>query len=244
MPAHRPAAEPAALREVVSGRHADVPPVLRARGLRLGCDAHQRRQPAGVQGADARSAAQETRQAADHHHRADPRAAGGEGPRRRHGAVLRRVPCGQAVPDHQRQSPDAGTDSEPDRPRALRRHHQVHPVRVLHHQLPHLLERGQLFRARRDRQRPPVHLRQPRRGRRRAPRHPQRGGRGVALPHHVQLHRIVPARHPGDAGDPGGQARADVRALDARLAARDMRSPPVCAPFQTAICHTSAGCLV
>ena len=38
----------------------------------------------------------------DHHGRADPRAAGGEGPGRRHGAVLRGVPRGQAVPDHQR----------------------------------------------------------------------------------------------------------------------------------------------
>ena len=127
---------------------------------------------------------------------------------------------------------------------ALRRHHQVHPVRVLHHQLPHLLERGQLLRARRDRQRPPVHLRQPRRGRRRAARHPQRGRRGVALPHHVQLHRILPARHPGDPGDPGGQARADVRALRRDLRrANTMRSPPVGAP-KPLCCHTSAGCLV
>ena len=100
-----------------------------------------------------------------------------------------------------------------DRPRALRRHHQVHPVRLLHHQLPDLLERGQLLRARRDRQRAPVHLRQPRRGGRRAPRHPQRGRRRLALPHHVQLHGVLPARHPGDPGDTRGQARADVRAL-------------------------------
>ena len=41
-------------------------------------------------------------QAADHHRRADPRAAGGEGPGGRHGAVLRRLPRGEAVPDHQR----------------------------------------------------------------------------------------------------------------------------------------------
>ena len=66
----------------------------------------------------------------DHHGRADPRAAGGEGPDRRHGAVLRRLPRGQAVPDHQRQPADAGAHSEPDRPRPLRRHHQVHPVRA------------------------------------------------------------------------------------------------------------------
>src|SRR3984893_10847436 len=35
----------------------------------------------------------------------------------------------------------------------------------------------------------------------------------MVLPHHVQLHRILPAWHPGDPGHPGGQARADVRAL-------------------------------
>ena len=45
----------------------------------------------------------------------------------------------------QRQPADPGADPEPDRPRPLRRHHQVHPVRVLHHQLPHLLERGLYF---------------------------------------------------------------------------------------------------
>ena len=38
----------------------------------------------------------------DHHDRADPRAARGEGPDRRHGAVLRCLPGGEAVPDHQR----------------------------------------------------------------------------------------------------------------------------------------------
>ena len=80
-------------------------------------------------------------QAADHHHRADPGPAGGEGPRRRHGAVLRRLPRGQAVPDHQRQPADQGAHPEPDRPGPLRRHHQVHPVRLLHHDLPGVLDR-------------------------------------------------------------------------------------------------------
>ena len=42
---------------------------------------------------------------------------------------------------------------------------------------------------------------------------PQRGRRRVALPHHVQLHRGLSAWNPGHPGDPGGQARADVRAL-------------------------------
>ena len=140
MPAHRPAAQPAALRQVVPRRHPDLPAVLRARRLRLRRDAHQRRQPAGVQGADARPAAEETRQATHHHHRADPRPARGEGPRGGHGAVLRRLPRGEAVPDHQRQPADARTHPEPDRPGPLRRHHQMHPVRVLHDELPGLLD--------------------------------------------------------------------------------------------------------
>ena len=41
---------------------------------------------------------------ADDHHRADPRPARGEGPRGEHGAVLRRVPRGQAVPGRQRRT--------------------------------------------------------------------------------------------------------------------------------------------
>ena len=35
---------------------------------------------------------------------------------------------------------------------------------------------------------------------------PQRQGGRVALPHHLQLHRGLPARHRGHQGDPGGQA--------------------------------------
>src|SRR5690606_10965939 len=42
--------------------------------------------------------------------------------------------------------------------------------------------------------------------------HPQRLRGRVALPHDVQLHRRLPAWHPGDEGDPGGQARAAVQA--------------------------------
>ena len=56
----------------------------------------------GVQGADARHAAEEGGQAAHDHDRADPWAARREGPHRRHGAVLRRVPRREAVPRHQR----------------------------------------------------------------------------------------------------------------------------------------------
>ena len=48
--AHRPGAEPAALHQVVPRRHAELPPVLRARRVRLGRHADQRREPAGLQG--------------------------------------------------------------------------------------------------------------------------------------------------------------------------------------------------
>ncbi len=58
-----------------------------------------------------------------------------------------------------------------------------------------------------DRQRPPVHLRFPRRGRRRAARDPRRQGRRVALPDDLQLHRRLPARDPHHPGDPRGERR-------------------------------------
>ena len=60
------------------------------------------------------------------------------------------------------------------RPRAVRRHHQVHPVRRVHHVVPGVLDRGRLLRPGGDRQRAPLHLRQPRRGRRGAAGDPQR----------------------------------------------------------------------
>ena len=56
---------------------------------------------------------------------------------------------------------------------------------------------GALLRPGRDRQRPPLHLRQPRRRRRGAARDPERPRGRVALPHHLQLHRRLPARHQG-----------------------------------------------
>ena len=65
--------------------------------------------------------------------RAAARAAGDQGPRRRHGRVLRQVPQRQAVPAvdddaaaRARAAPVAGGAG------ALRRHHQVHPVRRVH----------------------------------------------------------------------------------------------------------------
>ena len=45
--------------------------------------------------------------------------------------------------------------------------------------------------------------------RRAAPGDPERQGRRVALPHDVQLHGRLPARHRGHEGDPGGEAGAD-----------------------------------
>src|SRR5262245_25786913 len=59
VPAQRPAAQPAALREVVPGRHADVRAGVGTRRVRLRRDADQRCEPAGMQGADARHAAEE-----------------------------------------------------------------------------------------------------------------------------------------------------------------------------------------
>ena len=88
--------------------------------------------------------------------------------------------------------------------RALRRHDQVHPVRRLHQLLPVVLGPARLRRPGRHRQRPPLHLRLPRRGGRGAPRDPGRQGRRLALPHDLQLHGRLPARHQHHPGDPGG----------------------------------------
>src|SRR5690606_11895143 len=55
----------------------------------------------------------------------------------------------------------------------------------------------------------------------RAPRHPQRQGGRVALPHDLQLHRGMPARHRGDEGDRRGQGGC---------AARQARHPEAVAP--------------
>ena len=66
------------------------------------------------------------------------------------------------------QRADARAHPEPGRPRQVRRHDQVHPLRGLHDQLPGVLERRPVLRPGRHRQRAPLHLRQPRRGRRRS----------------------------------------------------------------------------
>ena len=76
--------------QVGARRHADLPPLLRAWRLRLGLDAHQRAQPAGVQAADAGFGRAHHRRA-DAGFPGDPRPGGGYGP------VLRQVREGQAV---------------------------------------------------------------------------------------------------------------------------------------------------
>ena len=177
-----PGAQPADDDQGLSRRNADVPPLLRARGLRLGRDAHQRREPAGVQGAGAGHARRD-------HRGADQGPAAGEGPRRRHGAVLRGVPVDQAVPDHLRQPADTRAHPVTGRSGPLRRHDQVHPLRGVHDVLPGLLDGRLVLRTRGDRERPPLHLRFARRSRRRAPGDPERPRGCVALPHDLQLHR-------------------------------------------------------
>ena len=54
--------------------------------------------------------------------------------------------------------PRARAAPEPGRPCALRRHHEVHPVRGLHHRVPVLLGAALVRRPGRDRERPPFHL--------------------------------------------------------------------------------------
>jgi hypothetical protein len=101
--------------------------------------------------------------------------------------------------------PSASDSRAPPTARA-RRHHQVHPVRRLHDVVPVVLGPALVRRPGRDRERPPVHLRQPRRRRRRAPGDPRRQGRRLALPDDLQLRRRLPARHQHHQGDPRGLA--------------------------------------
>jgi hypothetical protein len=62
-----------------------------------------------------------------------------ERPDRGYGTVLRTLPLGQAVVHQRRSRTGEGTLPEPGSAPALRRYHQVHPVRLLHHLLPVLL---------------------------------------------------------------------------------------------------------
>ena len=75
-----------------------------AQGSAVGCDAHQRREPARLQDARPRPG----RAGRGDHRRADQGAAGHQGSDRRHGALLRGLPRGRALADQRR----AGTHPE------------------------------------------------------------------------------------------------------------------------------------
>ena len=85
--------------------------------------------------------------------------------------------------------------ADPRAGRPLRGRHQVHPLRRLHDLMPDHLDERELCRSGGHRQCRPLHLRQPRRRRARPPAHPQHAVGRLALPHRLQLHRSLPARH-------------------------------------------------
>jgi succinate dehydrogenase/fumarate reductase-like Fe-S protein len=67
----------------------------------------------------------------------------------------------EPVPGHHRQRADPRAPAVPGGPRPLRRHHQVHPLRGVHHLVPGVLDRRSVLRPAGHRRRAPVHLRQP-----------------------------------------------------------------------------------
>ncbi|GMA34861.1 hypothetical protein GCM10025876_10650 [Demequina litorisediminis] len=77
--------------------------------------------------------------------------------------------------------------------------------------LPRVLDRRPVLRAPGHRGCPPFHLRLARRGRVGPSRDPQRQGGRVEVPHGLQLHRGLPARHRGDQGHLRGQEGVDHR---------------------------------
>ena len=110
---------------------------------------------------------------------------------------------------HQRRRPGLqGALPVSGRPRAVRRHDEVHPVRLLHDVVPGVLGQLVVRGTGGDRERAPVHLRLARRGGRAASRHPEREVRRLPLPHRVQLHRRLPPRHQGHPGHRRGEAGA------------------------------------
>ena len=111
----------------------------------------------------------------------------------------------------------------------IRRDHQMHPVRRLHHLLPVLLGQRRLPGPGGAGHRPPLHLRQPRRGRFGAPQDRQRDQRRGALPHGLQLHDGLPARYPDHQGHRGTENGDHHRqaGLDTRQASRELR-PSAC----------------
>ena len=107
----------------------------------------------------------------------------------------------------------AGTRPDARRAGAVRRHHEVHPVRGVHDVVPDLLVRRDLHGPRRDRERASVHLRLARSSPAGTARDPVGEDRRVPMPDDVQLHGCVPARDRGHEGDPRGQASDPVRPL-------------------------------
>ena len=101
------------------------------------------------------------------HRRAAARAAGHQGPRRRHGRRSSTSSGASSRTSRRRaRRPSASGIQSAGRPRAVRRHDEVHPVRRVHVVVPVVLGAAGVRRAGGDRQRPPVHLRL---ARRRAP---------------------------------------------------------------------------
>ena len=94
-----------------------------------------------------------------------------------------------------------GTAAIPRTARPLRRIHQVHPVRGLHHLLPVVLGQRRVSRSRRAGDRAPLHLRQPRRRRLRAPADRERNERTarchtvynctMACPRDIQITKAI-----------------------------------------------------
>ncbi|CAA9220182.1 MAG: Succinate dehydrogenase iron-sulfur protein, partial [uncultured Acidimicrobiales bacterium] len=201
---HRPGARRAAPGEVVPGRDAHVPPVVRPRRLRLRRHGHQRGERPRLPAADPGGGHVD-------HPRGDPGAAGHQGPRGRHGAVLRPVPLRAAVPHHERRARLQGAPPDGGGPGAVRRHDQVHPVRGVHHVVPRVLGQLVLRGSCGNRAGPPLHLRLARRGLRRPPRHPQREVGCVAVPHGVQLLQRVPPGHQGHPRHRRGEAGHPLR---------------------------------
>ena len=96
----------------------------------------------------------------------------------------------------------------PEQVGAVRKRDQVHPLCRLHHILPHHLDERELRWPGCYRERWPLHLRQPGRGRRRALTHPEHAVGRMALPDRLQLHGSVPARYRGHEDHRGRQAHA------------------------------------
>ena len=174
------------------------------------------------------------------HHRADQGPAAAQGPGRRHGAVLRRLPRGQAVPDHHGQRADPGArpvasttangSTTPPSASCARRCTTSCPVywtEDAYFGPAAIVNAHRFIFDCRDEGAPSGWRSSTTRGR-------------LALPHHLQLHRRLPPRHPGHQGDPGSQARPDVRTLTPVCRARS-RAPPT-APVGGALRRVQPHC--